>query len=355
MKKVETKTSADGLLRNAPARESSKEAHDDPSTDPGSNITMKFQIDIYEHGKEFAMKSGAIQPDSGDLAALESHADSMARQEVEPAFDPNASACDRARQEEYEEARASLPEVRAQANAADDEVRRREDALSALGDPPPEPVIPWVLIGFAAVVVGLSIAPTFHDFLFELDDDRISWMFSILTGATIGIVISWSLLGTFRLTSGNKAAHSLGLIGGLLFGVGLLVFRVVDVQTRTGLMKSVGLALIEVAVVVLCDWIGRGLSKQSESYVEKTAEIGRLSKLLASAEKERTYRWSAVTALKVTTASFTSHVAERRLKAGRFDAFVQNARNAVREGYTAGIAENRTRLTDSRSSDNMEE
>lgn len=323
--------------------------------DKTANPTMQFQIDLYDHGKAFAHRSGAIQPDSGDLSALEAHADSMARQEVEPEFDPTASTCDHARQEEYEEAKVSLPETKAQAGAADDEVRRREDALSALGDPPSEPVIPWVLIGFAAVVVGLSIAPTFHDFLFELDDDRMAWMLSILTGTTIGIVISWSLLGMFRFSSAGKTTRYLGLVGGLFFAVSLAVIRVVDVETTGGLMKGCALALLEVGVVLLCDWIGRGLSKQWEYYTEKTNEIGKLSKLLVSAMKERDYRWSHVQKQEATTSGFISHVAERQLKASRFGAFVQNAKNAVTEGYHAGIVENRTRLTESTRTNRTEE
>ena len=72
------------------------------------NPTMKFQVDLYQHGKQFARKSGAIQPDVGDLSALEGHAESMARQEEEPAFDPEESLSDRMRQDEFNATQAAL-------------------------------------------------------------------------------------------------------------------------------------------------------------------------------------------------------------------------------------------------------
>ncbi|MFA4973892.1 MAG: hypothetical protein WC683_14870 [bacterium] len=302
-----------------------------------ADAILVFQTDIFEHGRRLALTAGDPRGDETKLSAAEDHAEAMAREKGAEVFDSASSRHDQIREEEWARAKEELPEARERVKAPQEEVRKRRDALAELGELLARPMVPWLMFAFGSFLIALTVAPTLHDFFFlDAGDARQGWFFSVVAGTMAGLLIAWSLVGTF--TSGT-GFHWMGLVAGLLFGVALLLIRFTGARTTVSLMMAIGLAILEIAVVLLLDWIGRGLRrKQAEWEQANKAYSTRLAYLRAS-EAELACRQGEVTKLEKVITDFREHVFQREHQAKQVESLVRGARQAVRDGYHAGLAE----------------
>src|SRR6185503_1684474 len=67
----------------------------------GRGVILTMQKDLFDHGYQRAVTSGALEASGADERALEEHAKAMAREAYRDAFDPTKHAHDEMLNEEY--------------------------------------------------------------------------------------------------------------------------------------------------------------------------------------------------------------------------------------------------------------
>ncbi|MBM4388717.1 MAG: hypothetical protein FJ088_13330 [Deltaproteobacteria bacterium] len=279
------------------------------------------------------------------LKALEDHAEAMAREQAATIFDPVNSLHDQFRQEKYESSKSVIPLIEKGIALTEEDVRKRRDALAELGRQPQKPLIPWLLFIFGAILIGVTVAPTLHDFFFsEIEDQRQAWFFSVLGGTFAGLVLSWSLLATFESTASQRVVHYLGLVGGVLFGFSLMLIRLIGADSKIALTLSIGLAILEISVVILMDWVGRGLRHQFADYDLRIKEYDRRFKELESAKEELHYRQEQKTIQQGIINEHIRHVYDREARVKQIENLIRGSRQAIRDGYLQGLSENEGRI-----------
>src|SRR4051812_7520830 len=95
-------------------------------------LRVKKQVDLFEHGRERALESGATDPQEAEVRALESFAEAIARETHGERYDPAANEHDAIRAAEHARVlkeRVRLEEVSRFAAA---ELREKEKALGKL-------------------------------------------------------------------------------------------------------------------------------------------------------------------------------------------------------------------------------
>src|SRR5262245_12686803 len=102
---TDRKTSSPGfLVRSDPApvnnHSDNKETKAIPGSEPPSVILM-MQRDLFKHGYDRAISSGALAPNKPDEETLQEHAQAMAREAYREAFDPTKHAQDQMLDTEY--------------------------------------------------------------------------------------------------------------------------------------------------------------------------------------------------------------------------------------------------------------
>lgn len=314
-----------------------------PTIGKSADTVLVLKKTLYEFGRERALASKDTHPNEAVLRSLEEHAEAMAREQGATLFDPSESLHDRLRQEKFEAARSQIPKSEAEVAQAADDVRKRRDALAELGEVPAPPEAPWLLFLFGTLLIGLTCGPTLHDYFFaDLEDQRLSWVFSILAGSFAGLVISWCLLATFASTS--RVTRWVGLAAGIVFGLALFIIRMIGGEGGSTIALAVGLALLELAVVLLMDWVGSGLREQYAEYRHKAEEYDRRLKVFQAGEEELAAREKCLSSQKVVVEEHLEHLRDRESRVKQVDSLVRGARQAVRDGYFAGLAENEGRI-----------
>lgn len=308
------------------------------------DATLTLRKSLYEFGRERALASKDTHSNEAVLHSLEEHAEAMAREQGATLFDSEQSAHDRLKQDKLDKAKSQIPKSEGEVAVAAEDVRKRRDALAELGELPSRPEIPWWLIFLGAFFIGLTTAPSLHDFLLsDVEDQRLAWMMSIFAGSFAGLVISWCLLGMFDSTS-RVTARWVGLVGGILFSIALLLIRLVGSEGRDALTMAVALAILELAVVVILDWIGGGLRHRYTEYQDKSVQHDRRLKLLQSGEKELACRQKLLDEQNAIVEDHLEHLRDRESRVKQMDSLISGARQAVRDGYFAGLAENEGKL-----------
>lgn len=313
-----------------------------PTIGKAADTILILKKSLYEMGKERALAAMDTRQNEEVLRSIEAHAEAMAREQAATLFNPDESIHDRLRQQEYETAWTAIPKLEADLAVVADDVRKRRDALAETGEPPAYPQTPWLLFLFGALLIGGTVAPTLHDFFFDLSDPRLGWVLSVASGSVAGLLLSWSLVGTAAATS--KTSRWVGLVSGVSFSLSLVLIRMIGGNSRSATILAVGLGLLEIAVVLLLDWIGSGLRNQHVECEKHLIEHARRSRVLNAAEDEFEYRKGLLGEQKSVVAEHLSDVADRESRVRQLDDLIRGAVQAVHDGYHAGLAELEGRL-----------
>jgi len=158
------------------------------------------------------------------------------------------------------------------------------------------------------------------------------------------MTMAYCLLGTFKATTGERTLHAVGLIGGLLLSVAMGIIRLVGVGTDSGLLMAMGLMLLEVAIVVLMEFYGRGLRRRYEEYSVKNAEFNRRYRVLDAAEKQLGYWQNKLNQLQAVIQDFVLHVYDREARNQQVVNLIAGNRQAVTDGFMQGLSENQARI-----------
>lgn len=314
-----------------------------PTVGKSADTILTLKKSLFDFGRERALSGRDTRANEAGLRTLEEHAEAMAREQGATLYDPKESIHDQLRQEKFDKAKGQIPKLEGGVALAAEDVRKRRDAVAELGEVPAAPQVPWWLVCIGTILIGLTMAPTLHDyFFFDIDDVRLGWVLAVSAGSMAGLLISWCLLATFDSTS--RVGRWVGLVAGVVFSVALLLMRLVGGESTSSLVLAVGLALFEMAVVLVMDWVGGGLRAQYTEYKAKSEEYDRRLKLLQAAEWEQAYQEGLLKEQEAVTEDHVEHVRDRESRVRQLDSLVRGARQAVRDGYMAGLVETEGRI-----------
>ena len=310
-----------------------------------ADTSLTFRRSIFNFGRMTAHATGDSRVNQKRLEAVQEHAKAMAKEQQSQLFAPDTLVHDQIRQEEFERNKQEIPEIEEQIRAGEDDVRKRRNAFGEMGDEPQAVETPWWLAAIATLVIALSVSPTFKDFLFnEGGDSGLLWILSILPGLFAGAVISYCIIGTFRETSSEKILHWFGLSAGILFSVAVGMIRLVGAETDVGLILAIGLALLEISVLLFLEMVGRGLRFRYQEFLEKKTEYDRRARVYAAAQEELSYWQKRQQELREKIETYTVHILTRESGAHQIETLIDAAVKAVTDGFMLGINENELKL-----------
>lgn len=304
----------------------------------GDGALLEMQTGLYCHGRNRALQSGTTESRPEDVEALTEHARAIAKQTYRNKYDPSANTHDAMHETEYRR----LLKQRADAEATEEQVtanlRDAEIKHAAVGTAGPKPEAHPLLVAGFTLAMTVTVAPTLHD-LIAVNDDMLAWFFATLSSALIGFMVTWAILSC----RGSKLEWA-GVIGGAFLGIGLCAVRLSATGNGSDKGIAIGLTVVEIATVVLIEWVASGLrAKDAEWLPKHTAELRAVSaRDVAEADHSR---WKS--RVKELGEAIDRKIA---LVEGRHDRNVQlpelegAAVKAVMDGYNAGITENIGRL-----------
>lgn len=311
-------------------------------------LTRK-NITSFNDGKERSISNGDVHVDKDVLDVLQDNHEAMAREQRATPYDPEHNSYDQEICKQLEAAERRKSELEKREIQAEDDCRKRRDGLAELNKVVEKPAIPiWIFV-FGSLAIGLTVAPSLRDFFFfNIADSTKGWILSFGSSLVCACLIAWALVGTFN--SNSKVSHWFGLVAGITFGIALFFIRLVGVDDNASLMFAIGLSLMEISVVLFLDWTGRGLRQEYRDYLETDQEAYRRREFLASSETELLRIRTQINAQQKIIDSIVEQIRIREHAYRQIDSLVLAARQTVKDGYFAGIAENQGKTRGRKSS-----
>lgn len=301
---------------------------------------LEMQTGLFHLGSNQALQSGTTEPNADDIRALEDHARAMAKDTYRDRYDPTQNAHDAMHQAEYEKDLKQRDEAEKGAQHATANLRDAESKLALSPKAGPKPAAHPLLVAAFIVAISLTVAPTLHDSVFHtLGDEMLTWFIALLSAAFVGGMVTLAILMGRRSNWGW-----LGGGAGVILGIGLGAVRLSDANGAAEAMFALGLTVVEIAAVLLLEWLASGL---------RTSEAAWL--VLHATEAEATARCDAAQAA---LTRWQTRIKELTREIMNRIAFVENRHNrnvhiaeleavaikAVLDGYNAGIAQNVGRI-----------
>ncbi len=297
---------------------------------------LAMQTGLFNHAYSRALASGTTVAKPEDIEALENHAIGMARETYREKFDPAQHAHDAMHQAEYERALAQREDAEKGEQQARANVRDAEDACAQTPKAGSKPELKLFVLSSFVVALAISIAPTLHDSLFHtLSDDLLAWFFAAVSASFVGVMLTWAV------TSGRSGTLSwIGFGAGVALGVGLFAVRLSSVQDAGEALFATGLTVVEIAAVLLLEYLARDLRTREAAWSLKSAE-----ETQAIARRDACHqdlaRWQARVQEKHRAVNEKIALVEDRFNRNiHIEELEQVAVKAVRDGYNRGISEN---------------
>jgi len=301
---------------------------------------LEMQTGLYSHGRKRALHSGTVEPRPEDVAALTEHARAMARQTYRDKFDPSQNVHDAMYEAEYKRdvahrAEAEQAEGCAAANLRDAEIKLAETPKAG-----PKPHIHPLLTVAFIVAITLTVAPTLHDNIFiTIGDDLLSWFAAALSSAFVGAMVTLAILKGQR----TKLAW-IGVAAGVILGIGLGAVRLSAANGASDGLIAVGLTIVEIAAVLLLEWLGNGLQAREGEWLDKNS-VETVAIAARDAAQADLMRWQVrVKGLNESIAAKIALVEDRHNRNIQLPELEAVAIKAVMDGYNAGITENIGRI-----------
>lgn len=314
----------------------------DPLNDVVSSVqggsVLEMHTGLYSHGRNRALRSGVVEPQPEDVAALTDHARAMARQTYRDKYDPSENVHDAMHDAEYkrlfgQRTEAEMGEQHAAANLRDAEIK-----LAGTPKAGTKPHVHPLLIAAFTVAITLTVAPTLHDLL-TVSDDMLAWFAALLCSALVGLMLTLAIL------SGRRSKLEwIGVTAGVLLGLGLGAVRLSATSDAADKGIAIGLTIVEIATVLLLEWFASGLRRRDEEWLPKHADETQAVAARDAAQADLS-RWKEkVEELDEAIAAKIALVENRHNRNIHLPELEAVAIKAVMDGYNAGIAENLGRL-----------
>jgi hypothetical protein len=306
------------------------------------DVLLSMHKDLYEHGRQAALSSGALEPLDEDIRILEEHAAAMAQETYREAFDPAQYEHDRLREVEFEKQKADREEAELAAKHASAALLEREQefARTQLGLLPPK--TSGVLMLAAVLVLAISIAPTLHDFIFiSMTDELMNWFISILSASVVGVFITWGILGSMDATGHRTATNQAALIGGIVVSFGLGALRVAHAEGWGEIVFAVALTIVEVGTILMLEAHASALRAHHHEWTKHQSDVNGAAAQLEAARTHLARCNDRIAELNDGINKHIRYVEERSVRRYNIEEIKAAALKAVIDGYRGGIAETR--------------
>ena len=307
-------------------------------------VILKMQRDLYEHGKSRAIESGTLVPNEEHLAALENHANAMAREAHRDAYDPAQHRHDQLLDGEYQKNLRDRDEAEHAVKYAAAAVRDREEEAAQLH--PGEPPGPSSLTLPVAAVIAMMIttAPTLHDFVFVMIDEFFSWLLSLLSGLFLGLLVTLMILGDAENSEQRTAVNWIGLGAGIFVSLALGALRVKGAATAGDYIFAAAMTALELGIVLGLEGIAMSRRKAHGTFAERKRVADQATAKLEVGLVHLKRCQDRLEEINHAINTHINYVEERGVRFQRIEEIAATALQAVRDGYHAGIAENRGRI-----------
>jgi hypothetical protein len=307
-----------------------------------SPARTRREVDLFEHGRRRAIESGAVEPQEHDIRALENHAEAVSRETHEEHYDPSGNAHDAARETEHSKVVKDRIKMEESLKFADAGLREAESSLSKKHAAGPKPTPYPLLVVIAAVVIALTMAPTFADrFLALVADD----VLRILGAGVLGLVLGGLLTGFILFGHGNcgerPAISFLACGAGLLLALACGGIRLSGATEFSEVLFAVFLTIMEAAVVVLLEVKASSLRQELKAWGERKALEDLAIRERDSAKQERDRLKGIIEDTNRKIESHILYIGSRKPRFASVEEAITSAVKQVTDGYFAGIAENR--------------
>ena len=307
-------------------------------------VILKMQRYLFNHGKQRAIESGTLEPHSEDMSALEEHASAMARETQRDVYDPSQHVHDKLLDDEYKKLLSDRREAEQAEKFGVVKLRECEEeaAQAQASFPPPKQSI---AISIAAVVaIMITVAPTLHDFVFVMADEVISWMISLLSGLFLGMLITLMILGDTDTSGHRTATNRIGLYAGILMGLALGGLRIKGATCLGDYIFAAAMTVLEIGIVLALEGIATSRRATHRDWSARKAVSDQANTRLEMAKAHLERCNERVKELNGAVNAHINYVEEREFRYSRIDEIEATALKAVRDGYHAGVAQNRGRI-----------
>jgi hypothetical protein len=225
---------------------------------------------------------------------------------------------------------------------ADAELREVEKALSKKAAAGAKPIPHPALIVVAAVVIALTMAPTFADRFLSLVGDDI---LRILGAGTLGLVVGGLITGFILFGHGSRGERP--TISYLTCGAGLLLafacggIRFTGATEFSERLFAIFLTIMESAIVVLLEVKASSLRQELKAWGERKDLEDLAIRERDGAKQERDRRKYLVDEANRKIEEHIRYVGSRKPRFASVEEATAAAIKQVTDGYFSGIAENR--------------
>lgn len=308
---------------------------------------MRFQSDILEHGRARAEQSAALEPRQDDIDALSEHAVAMARDAHRPAYQPASNPNDRLREDRFERNMARRRTVTEGVEHAERALRETERARAEVPAAGAEPALPLILAAGAVFVLALTVTATLRDFMFaSMEDDVMAWGLSLFMALGFGLFLAYSALASSPAgTTGGEPPRrgNAVVIGGTVVAVALGLWRISAAEGFGDVATAVALTGLEIGVIVILEWTGKRHEEGVLRWHLRADARGTVDAGVAAAELDLSRRQEELARLDTEIEEHVAYVEDRTFRNLAIEELIKAATTAVKDGYNAGIAENRGR------------
>lgn len=304
-----------------------------------------MQFDLFRLGYERGRKSGAVEPREEDVAALKEHAAAIARETYRELYDPARHPHDELRHQEYVRKLADRDEAKLARKHAAEELRDKEEEAAKAKHESEKPQASGVLKAAGVIATAITVAPTLHDFIFvDWNDDMTAWSLSMLFGAFIGVLITWTILTISDRQESKTLTNWAGLIGGVILSLGLLAVRLSGAEGLGETAFAVGLSLAEVGIIVLLEKTAGALREAKDTWASRRVAYEQAGALRDVARGEFVKRSEQLEQIEKWISAHHAYVEERSDRHFNVTDIMASAEKSVLDGYNDGLAANRGRL-----------
>jgi hypothetical protein len=305
-----------------------------------NSSVLEMQTGLFQLGRKRALSSGITESLPEDAKALTHHAWAMARDTYRDLYDPTRNTHDSMHQAEYEKVvmhrdEAERAEEHASANLRDAEIK-----VAATPKAGPRPSAHTGLVAAFIVAITVTIAPTLHDSVFHsLSDEMLIWCFSLLSAAFVAAMLTLAIL-TGRSTKWTWV----GMLAGVVLGSGLGAVRLSYAENASEVAFGAGLTAVEVAAVILLEWLARGLRSAEVLWSSRNDGEQQALATRDAADTELLRRQARVKDANESIMREVAFVEDRHNRHIHIAELEEVAIKATLDGYNSGIAENIGRL-----------
>lgn len=304
------------------------------ASDHGSVLGM--QTGLFHLGRNRAFQSGTTESLQEDIRSLKDHARAMARETYRDRYDPSANVHDAMHQKEYERALVQRSEAEKGEQHAAANLRDADTILALTPKAGNKPAASPILVAAFIIAITLTVAPTLHDALFlTIGDDLLAWFFSALCAAFVGTMLTLAIL------SGRRTVWTwVGVGAGVILGLGLGAIRLAAAEGAGQVAFGLGLTVVEIAAVLLLEWVASGLRASDEAWLVLHAAENQAIAKRDAAQVDLTRRQTRINELRDAIANKIAFVEDRHNRNIHIAELEAVAIKAVLDGYNAGIAAN---------------